>query len=425
MIGRLDEDGCLTLALPAAFQERTEAFLRDLDEATCRWFEEMTRDALRADLSKPGAGYDPAVLRRQKAVWDALPAEERERELHGFSPATAEGRARLFNSKKRKRATEGKPYGDYLRHIVQRAKQGNTAMALSKMWHAWTDAGFGMWAHVVAALGLEIAVEVARLLSALGMRAKLSHHFPHVIYKPEDGAALGPHHDQITPQQLVRELRAHVASEDPSTLAWAKTHGLQLLSHLEGGRSADGATYIIGPMTCERLLMCLEFFGADSDTKTRGPYFYEWDRRLEDLNVMLRARGQPRLCQVPIAPRADEGGVAGGAFVAGWPVGFPHGSFKSKRRRVTITMPFDVRETPSDHGAPDSVAWLTDLSALVEEGEDTAAAAKRVRERTRPFADGSTHSKPSVAKYLYVKNGWFNAIGPTRAAVEQFVEAMA
>lgn len=423
---RLNEEGCFTLTLPVAFQQRTDAFIRDLDDGTRRWFEDMTRGALQADLSRPGAGYDPVVLRGQKAVWDALPEERRESELRRFSPATAEGREALFDGKKRKQATEGKPFGQYLRHVVQRAKQGNTTMALGRMEHAWTDAGFGMWAHLVAALGLEIAVEVARQLSALGLRGKLPHHFPHVIYKPEDGAALKPHHDQITPQQLVEELRAHVASEDPSTLAWTKKHGLQLLSHLEGGRAADdGATYIIGPMTCERLIMCLEFFGAASDTKTTGPYFYEWDRKLNDLNTMLTARGQPHLRRIPIAPRASEAAIAGGAFVAAWPVGFPHGSFKNKRRRITITMPFDVRETPGDHGAPQIVEWLSDLSALVEEGDDTPAARERVRKRKRPFADGPTHKKPSVAADLLGRGGWFHDIGPTRAVVEQLVELLA
>ena len=105
-------------------------------------------------------------------------------------------------------------------------------------------------------------------------------------------------------------------------------------------------------------------------------------------------------------------------------MGFPHGSFKNKKRRVTITMPFAVRESPNDHEASESLEWLSDLSTLVEEGDDTPMAGERVRKRQKPFADGPTHSKPSVARDLHGRGGWFHDIGPTRNVVHEFASIL-
>lgn len=438
MKDRLEREGCMTLRLDE-FEEKTKTFVEQLDHGMHEWYTDMTREALKVvDFTKPGAGYKMQELTEQQKTWQGMPKEQHRELLEKFAPHTKEGRQNMFDSSRRNQVTEdqkyeGQPIGHYLRHIVQRAKQGNTTMALANMKHTWTDTGFGMLAHVVPDLGLHIATHVAKVLQQppLELIARLGHHFPHIIYKPEGGKALKPHHDQITPDNLLKTLKKHQKSSRPTTLEWVKEHGMQLLGHLEGGHTAeDGATYVIGPMTCERLLLCLEHLKLQD--KPSGPYFADWIVRLQDLNEMLRKKEQPPLRQIPIAPTNGKPG----AFVAMWPVGFPHGSFSNKdHRRITVTLPLEVRTTAPPQDAGDSAKWLRALSKLVEpEDSDTPEAERYVKARTIPFADGSTHKTPSVAAELHGARykdddrgwwgGWFHRLGPTRKGVEEFIKTL-
>ena len=461
----LNANGTFVLPLPPLLCDAMELFIRRLDDGTGRWYMRMIELALAAPLERPGHGFDAATVRRQGEEYAVAPEAERDAMVQQFNPATDEGRARLFDADERKRLTRDSIYGEFVRNLVQRAKQGNTPMAQSALHQGWTESGFGMWAHLVPAVGLDMAVQVAHLLRELfGLSSSLPHHFPHVIYKPDKGSELKAHHDQINPRVLLTQLRLHVASTDPSTLGWVRRVGLQMLAHLQGGDAIDaGPTYIVGPMTPARLLICLEAI-ADGRVaapvqlpmwwdQKQGPYFFPWEQSLPAFNAALEAADEPGdLRVIPIIPSAADRAEAGVEpdqslpFALGWPVGFPHGSLRNRgARRVTVTLPLNVvnggLHLPLD---PDTAQWLRALGALADPGtppHELQHAEQLVERRgyMDSFADGPTHRRPSAAAALIRhpvhaesalvafggarQPGWFWEVAPKRSEVEDFLRA--
>lgn len=488
---RLETDGLLAFPLPSTF--KVGKFIMELDKGTRKWFEEMIVRVENKPITKPGAGYDAAQLRDEKGVWDALSSEERQRLLAPFNTSSSSGRIKIHDSKERakeaKRASS-KGVANYLKYLVQTAKQGNVSMSLGSLL-GWWGTGFGLWGHTVPQLGLEVAMYTSNVLQQLGFRPTLSGHFPHIIYKSEVGSNLDMHHDQITPAQLLSELEAHIAAthSEGSTIQWIKRKGIQLLTHIEGGRRPNsGATYILGPMTCSRLLLCLRHMKASylkDWNKPVGPYFI-WEEMikkkngLEVLNDMLQKHGRDEEEKRPLRKMALTDGRSDGAYVVGWPVGFPHGSFSTdkekgeeKKRRITFTLPIDVKETDREalrkekatweslngaerdallkrkrarsDAATKGVAtflkhyltqkhaedWLRAIATVATDHPSTAEHARakqKIENHKYRFADGPAHGQTYRAYELHARgdphHGWFNAIAPTKASVERFIAEM-
>lgn len=447
-----------------------------LEVGTARWFWSMVDVARSAPIARPGAGFDVNTLVAQKVIFDAIPPTV-QRELIGhFDPSTANGRRNLESSQRKQQATRlAAPFGcaDYLRYIVTIAKQGGVSMALAAMHQSWTDPGFGLWAHLVTDDGLTLTMQMADALrDRMGLDASLHGHFSHLIRKAEVSGALATHHDQRAPRALQRELRTFLDTEaDPTTLNWVRRHGLQMLLHLEGGnwhpvhdRSEESAaTYVIGPMTPRRLLFVLDELDRDPRRygvpagfweRTEGPYFLKYETILNDLNdrlVAQRLDGLPGLQRVPLQTAAD-GANDGDPMLVGWPVGWLHGSYQSSsHQRLTLTVPIDVRaggrhDEAHRRNALDAIEWMEDLATLAlhhfptEESEGALVDAyRRVRGRTKPFADGPTHRRPYTATQLFLgpaarevlvrrgvvdaseaKVGWFHELAPRHTTVHRY-----
>ena len=425
------ENGFFTLELDPE-TPGLQGFAESLEAESQAWFESMLQSfAVKPVQEKVGAGHNAARVTEQSVLWHAASTAEKQDSLRAFTLKTREGRVAALTNEGRRRATADMPFGDYVRYLVQSSKQGGCVMALGRMHVTWADSGFGLWSHVVPSVGLHIAVQVAEALAQKGFDVSPHDHYPHVIYKHEGSAGLRPHHDQITPSALVDALKAHLASEDPSNLAWARKHGLQLLAHLEGGVTEEsGATFVVGPMSCPVLLLCMEHFEAQNDSQQEGPYFYDWKQQLPALNVMLKENGYEKLRFLPISPpNASESTAL--PFVAAWPVGFPHGSFKNKgKRRITVTVPLDVARCKSEDdlavqewaGELGSTAWLRTLANC---GENRACRKdaelilhmRKLRLGKEAFADGLTHKRPISVLDLMGPSGWFANLRPSSADV--------
>ena len=161
--------------------------------------------------------------------------------------STEEGRANLFL--KRKEVADPP-----LCKAVQFVLQGDSNMGLAAMHQSWSKTGFGKWAHIHPGIGLRIATLAKQRLAEFASPPTFtgpSHHLqtargPGTETPYRSHPSEGPH----------SPLENHVGSDDPSTTGWIRRHGMQCLAHVEGGTD-DGYTYSIGPMTPERLLICL------------------------------------------------------------------------------------------------------------------------------------------------------------------------
>lgn len=452
-------------------------FVQRLSQCTSVWYRDMVSRSMQDGLERPGNGFVSQRLMRERATFDSLDPALRERLLSLFDPSTDAGRLALLHSDTRKQVAQanGEPLqiSEYLRWLATNAKQGNSSMALSNIYQAWTDTGLGWPAHLIPNIAFDLSMRTDALLqSELSLASRGGTHFPHLIYRSDYSKELDPHHDQIPPVRMIELLREHVSSSDPSTLGWIKKHGLQMLMHVEGGRwhppddptEESGATYIIGPMTPARLLRVFEImqrnahaYGIPVDywNRTKGPYFLPYDKMLAGINRDLYAeeggdRSFEPLRRIPLqvpsqygqAPRLDS------AVLVGFPVGWLHGAYSSnQRRRITLTMPFDVRANPpsaDQSKLAQTMQWLRDVATLNQptyaSEQEVAAllgAQSRVLSRTKEvhqFADGKTHRNPAIATDMYRSDaaaqqlslvpGWFHTVGPMSRTVEAYLRRM-
>ena len=450
-LGALEARGMMVLPLPQDVNDRLREFLNSLDAGSARWYTEIAGITLAAGpIAKPGAGFKAEAVRDSARSWDALADAERRDVLAQFSPGTESGRELLFDNGKRKAWAFDRPYGEYVRNVTQRVRQGNSPLAQSPNQPSWTLEGFGFNSHLITNLGLEIVNLMADELERLGFSPGPPTHFPHLIYKPPRGAKLAAHHDQLTPSALLLALETHVASSvpgEPSMKRWVDTHGAQMLAHLVGALGDDdGPTFGICHLTPERFCNCMRLLRTATDNgdrvgsapiqqewwdKVGGPYWFDWVGALPYLNERLQSQYQddgPPLQMLPIKPAR---GDAQAPYVAFWPVGWPHGSMSNQKRRVTSSVPIrltaSVALTEDDkRKQADVVAWLRAVAVLAssENGEERAAAEAHVASRADAdgFADGKTHRNPgTVARLLRKNTGWFRELAPTPATVERFV----
>ena len=316
-----------------------------------------------------------------------------------------------------------------LRHAMKFVLQGDANMGLAAMHQSWTKTGFGKWAHILPGIGLRIAVDAQRSLSHLLGVPVTIHGVPHIIHKPPGGQELKSHTDGMPMKKLIPMLEAHVESEDPSTMSWVRHYGLQCLAHLDGGGNDDGYTFAIAPMTPQKLLVCLRavvegrIVGAVSSVDAlmrgddTGPTFMEWRKCLPQFNRILQDHGLEPVKVCPIVPSSDTS-----PFLACWAMHFPHGSWKNRKRRLSLTMPMQANGIPLSRDA----RCLKRLKSLAQVAHDTTnreEAETFLRSDTVPYYGGKTHTKPHLCAKWVRPGGPYHAIAPTLEEVEEFIEA--
>ena len=356
-----------------------------------------------------------ARVRAAKAEWDALPTETRRAHAARIDLRTDEGMKLAFDPEylAKKEWWIAMPGNAFFHKAVIYVKQGNVGMALGNMAGAWTAKGFGLWAHLVPDVGLTMVVSAMTQMLHFGLTPGHPEHFPHPIYKPPRGAALEVHHDQMAPRDLLRNLRTHVASADPTTVAWIREHGCQMLAQLHGGTGpGDGATFIIGPMTPRKLLICLEAYSAGDlggdyakwNEAPRGKVDLDWEKHLEGFNRVLHKSGCDSVGLMAAVP-PDTSLREGASFGVCWPVGFPHGSFSNGRSedpvahvgsRISITLPITVRGSTQapDARIPTRLRKMAILATGGHSASEYAEAEAWLSDDKAPYAEGPTHARP-------------------------------
>lgn len=444
VLAAIDRVGCATLANVVD----ATGFLHDLGVGTRAWFFEQLERALQMTPDTP-------QLVHQKQRWYHVYTEaQRMAVLRRFDPNTTVGVERIFDDKKRQEHLP-EDVRAFLNGRIRFVKQGNANMGLASMHKSWSLKGFGKWARINPGIGLTITTHTLELLRSQGFAAHLEDQLPHIIYKPPGGEKLGCHHDGIPPSRLLELLRDR---RDKTMMEWAREFGMQTLCHVEGGVH-DGYTFIMGPMTPNKLFVCIDalfryripgaFANAEEHrnwtTATKGPYFAKWTTPtvLAALNKRLADEGETPIREIPIRP---SGTASAGAYVAMWPIGVPHGSSKNKTRRVTITLPIGTRGAPLPAGSR-AERRLQALATVASSDEDlrrhgvyggTVVEQRRAAEAflaqdTVPLADGPTHVHPEyAAEYVRHREGAaqlqraagpYASIAPTLPEVRAYLSA--
>ena len=427
VVASLDRLGCAAFSLANVVD--SSAFLANLGEASRMWFFTQLREALKLDSSQRHKTWDAsaATLESQKHTWASFSDARRNEILSLLDPSTTLGLEALFIDEKRKSILPIDVV-DLLTSRVRYVKQGMSFMGQSAMHKSWSTAGFGKWARINPGVGLVITRHVKDTLTATGFQLSLDDNLPHLIYKPPSGKQLHCHHDAMTTENLLNNLRTR---RNLSMTEWARQFGLQTLCHVEGGRS-DGYTYIVGPMTPNKLFLCVEalydnkvpdaFKDVDAHrhwkTSSTGPFYAFWTKPkvLQSLNNILKQHGETPVREIPIRPSGEEGA---GAYVALWPVGVPHGSSKNTTRRVTITLPLNStgKTLPQGSRAERRLYALATVAAsdaeIAAHGvlkgtplQQRQTAEKFIGEDTERLAQGKTHAHLEYAsEYIRHANG--------------------
>lgn len=414
----LDVNGAFVFSMHLPAQD----FVKDLRECANNWFHTNLKLMLDEPLpvmfhsaEEPFTPKPDLIASAQE--WNTLTEEAKASYRWTIDLRTDHGMSMAFDldyldKELKKERLSSMPGKKYFRQAIIFTKQGNAGMPLGSLATAWTKGGFGKWAHICPDIGLPMVVEAMKMMERLGLKPGLPNHFPHPIYKPPSGSALSIHHDQMNPSDLVRNLRNHVKSNDPSMSTWVSKYGVQMLAHLQGGTGVgNGATFIVGPMTPTKMLICLETFAKvsrDGDferwyAKVDNIHFLDVDKYLLDFNDALKHAGLDPIGRVPIVP-TDLQAFADG-FGLGFPVGMWHGSFpntgkgnraSSIRSRITITMPLTLGDSvqSSDPRIRDRLQAMAVISRDgLPEGDYEAAGAWLAND-LMPYADGGTHRHP-------------------------------
>lgn len=410
----LDINGVCTFPLASA--EDAEGFTHTLRACTKEWFDTNLAKMLDSPpdsmfISSKGERYTDREKSRR--LWMALPLQDKKDFVRQLDLSTELGMRLVFDPG----FLANQPWvktmtGNlFFTKAVSYVKMGNKGMGMANMAMSWSAKGFGKWAHIVPDMGLSLLMESMKRMEQLGLAPGLPQHFPHPIYKPPGGDALEIHHDQMAPSELLANLREHVQSEDPSTTGWVRKHGIQMLAHLHGGTGLDdGATFVVGPMTPRKLLICLDAYStgrvggafAAWNGKARGKIELPWEDHLDEFNAILQEHGHESIGLLPAAP----GQYTRGGFVVAFPVGWPHGSFANakiedrlagKGSRLSVTLPVTMRSSKTQDADPRIADRLQAMAILSESGrsaEEYAAAESKIANDLKPYADGMTHLHP-------------------------------
>lgn len=442
----LNRNGVATFPLPNDLD--SDAYVKDLRACSKTWFDTNFAMMLR---EPPPIMYDHPDLVASKTEWDLLSPDVQNAAINRMDLGKDEGMQLVFDSSyisKQKWFIDLQGSKSFFRKAAMYAKMGNSAMAMGSM-AGWTAKGFGFWAQIVPDYGLAMLTEALQIMRKLGLEPGEPAHFPHPIYKPPSGTALEIHHDQMAPSELLENLRVHVNSDDASTCAWMRKHGVQMLAHLHGGTGpSDGATFVVGPMTPAKLLIVLEAYS----TGKFGGNYQAWIKRgvgkidldielhLNSINKLLAIKGHCAIGLLPAVPLRSVERQNG--FILAFPVGWLHGSFanaalenpsEAKGSRISITLPITTRDSTqvADKRIPTRLSHMATLSTAGHSVSEYNDAEKWLLEDTDQYATGVTHQHPeSVCDLIRHPNapgkeGPFHSIIVKKETVDAYIEELA
>ena len=431
----LNTNGVMTFAMPQELN--CSAFVSDLRQCCRVWF---TSNFVHILNNPP----DKMVVTGKKAVdtraswmeWLGLTNEQKAQYAAKIDLSTDEGLRFVFSDTlKDAEWFKDMPGKGFYKACVQYVRFGNQGAAQGSP-RAWMLDGFGLWAHLVPDIGLPIVILAMNILRELGLQPGMPEHFPHIIYKPPGGAALGTHHDQMSPMELLSNLEIHLATTDGSTLEWVKKHGCQMLAHLDGGKGEnDGATYTIGPMTPAKLYVCLKAFSdgklTDSDhehwnSQPRGKINLNWENHIDEFNAILGKNHMDPIGKIPAAPGVADTYVNETGHLLLWPVGWPHGSFGDsgskgdvQGSRITVTMPITIAGS-TQHEIPQILDRLKHMGTLATSG----GSAEEYQEAQDWLMDSDRKVRPWLRDSIPDQQ-WAAMPGPQKAKVTRFVKQYA
>lgn len=256
------------VGIPVPFQERDD-FVSTINSSVQMWFQQHVAEAFgeigdiarRNTLAKrkstsPQTARADAAFDKGKRAWTLLSAEAKSEILQPFDLSTLEGQKLMFSNKARKKLFEDEDYGPYVNKQLRFALNGSRySNCGSNVGGSWAESGFGIWAHLHAALSQQLAFRMQFRMWDLFVIPLFIGGMSTMIYKPPGGKGLKCHHDQLTPTELIRACESNITSSPSNpNLAWLQTHGIQSLVHITGSR-VDGHTFTISPMCPWRLLI--------------------------------------------------------------------------------------------------------------------------------------------------------------------------
>lgn len=396
----LNKNGVMTFPIPTKLN--CAGFAKKLRQCCKVWFNVNFKKMLKNPPEiMVKTGVYSQKMSEAKAQWDELSVEEQELNAGKIDASTPTGLLFIFDKNTLEeqdwvKKMKGK---DFFLECIKFVRFGNQGTAQNSPL-AWTSIGFGLWTHLAPDIGLPLVMYAMDIMKTFGLEPGQPEHFPHIIYKPPGGKPLGTHHDQMSPRDLIENLRVHVESDDPSTSGWVRKHGCQMLAHLEGGRGTnDGATYTIGPMTPTKLYVCLQAFAGGRVTgieptawvgQPRGKIDLDWEMHIEEFNLVLKEEKLEPVGKIPAAPGTDDSYVNDTGHVLLFPVGWPHGSFSNSNAtgggsRITVTMPITLANS-NQRSIPETQDRLQNMALLATDGqskEEYIAAEEWLQDKTR------------------------------------------
>jgi hypothetical protein len=201
-------------------------------------------------------------------TWCALAEETRASIIARLDLRTTTGHDLVHDNTLKKKAFDKLAYGKFLIKSIRYALNGSQALTMGpSMGKAWTASGFGIFAHLHPAVGLQQVFDVQKAVyESTGIKLFVRG-LPHWLYKPTNSStgSLPCHHDGTRSQEMFTQLVENVRSSPfkPNTV-WATAHSLQTLVHLDGGTSvsaksgkSSGGTYSLQHMNPRRMLIAM------------------------------------------------------------------------------------------------------------------------------------------------------------------------
>jgi len=254
-------------------------FIDKINDCAHAWF----RDNLDSMLGSAGAELLQSTIKNRtknssvktqladgnyktgKVIWDAMTTDAREDVLKQLDLRTPRGHALVFDNKSKKQLFCNTGYYNYLLKSIRYAINGCQALTMgNSVCSAWAASGFGIWAHLHVAKGLEhVFVVQRRIYELFGIKLYVTG-LPHLLYKPiSERGALALHHDGHRTERMFKDLSALITtSPKKPNMAWLKARGIQTLSHFSGATLSSngkpmGSTLVLSPMNPWRALVIL------------------------------------------------------------------------------------------------------------------------------------------------------------------------
>jgi hypothetical protein len=304
---------------------------------------------------------------------------------------------------------------DVIFKLIRFIRQDNCTNAQCKIPTSWLLNGFGFWAKVFPGFQVDILPAVVETLKSAGIDCKVRGP-GHLICPPKGGTELKSHIDGSPAPVLLETLMRFLDDGMRTNEQFAAHNGVQMLTHLRGGRDGSGATQTLAPMTPARyalLLRTISTAGGEAgrkfwDDSHGGPKFYcpcytvigTYLQTIRAIRAALPNGCDPFLASIirddelsvslnwtSMAPAGD------GPFVLAFPRGYLHSkAANTEAGRISLSggISFASDGCESSIGSATRIRKLAFFEDLSMMATDPAAIA-RVEAQKDPFSGGATH----------------------------------